>query len=344
MRAQSSLRRALGKAVLVTAGTVLLVPTTQFVAAVAERRGSGLMPPSKTERLRAIGSLQGLTPALKRALDPGSDFKPIPKPGPADWLAQHPEPGQTFDQFVRGKPNRPDRRRNTIYFLPIGQFDPKTSPPLEHLKACAEAYFQLKVKVLPAADLDGLKLTSRRHPTTRIKQYLTGDILRLLARKLPDDAYCLLGITMQDLYPEDSWNFVFGQASLAGRVGVYSFARYDPAFYGDPATGDDRRLILRRSSKVLVHETAHMFGLQHCIYYTCVVNGSNHLGESDSRPMRLCPVCLHKLQWNVGFDVVKRYRNLKEVYDRIGLKDEARWIEARLKRIADRENGDGNTP
>jgi hypothetical protein len=28
------------------------------------------------------------------------------------------------------------------------------------------------------------------------------------------------------------FNFVFGQASLNDRVGVYSFARYDPAFYG----------------------------------------------------------------------------------------------------------------
>jgi archaemetzincin len=33
---------------------------------------------------------------------------------------------------------------------------------------------------------------------------------------------------MEDLYPEPSWNFVFGQASLNERVGVYSFARYGP--------------------------------------------------------------------------------------------------------------------
>jgi len=35
---------------------------------------------------------------------------------------------------------------------------------------------------------------------------------------------------MEDLYPDPSWNFVFGQTSLPGYVGVYSFARYD-SFY-----------------------------------------------------------------------------------------------------------------
>mgnify|MGYP000107882883 CR=1 FL=1 len=39
-------------------------------------------------------------------------------------------------------------------------------------------------------------------------------------------------VTMTDLYPSEDWNFVFGQASLRNRVGAYSFARYDPAFYG----------------------------------------------------------------------------------------------------------------
>ena len=32
------------------------------------------------------------------------------------YLAEHPEPGQTFAQYVRGKPNRPDDKRGTIEF------------------------------------------------------------------------------------------------------------------------------------------------------------------------------------------------------------------------------------
>jgi hypothetical protein len=109
------------------------------------------------------------------------------------------------------------------------------------------------------------------------RQILTGDVLGWLKGKLPGDGFCLLAITMEDLYPEASWNFVFGQASLNERVGAYSFARYDPAFYGERRGKDYPALLLQRSMKVLTQETGHMFGLAHCIYFHCVMNGSSHL-------------------------------------------------------------------
>jgi archaemetzincin len=132
---------------------------------------------------------------------------------------------------------------------------------------------------------------------------------------------------------ESSWNFVFGQASLRERVGVYSFTRYDPAFYGQPRGPDYEKTLLRRSCKVLVHETAHMFGLQHCIYFRCVLNGSNHLAESDARPMHVCPVDLRKLHHSVGFDVTMRYVTLVKFYDKANLNDERDWTRARLEWI-----------
>jgi archaemetzincin len=177
------------------------------------------------------------------------------------------------------------------------------------------------------------QLTNRKHPQTRQTQFLTGDILQMLRQQLPPDAYCLLGITMQDLYPEDSWNFVFGQASLRNRVGVYSFARYDPGFQGRERQDSDKELILKRSCGVLVHETGHMFGIKHCIHFQCVMNGSNHLEESDSRDLYLCPVCLRKLGWSTAFDVVKRYRELQSLYQKLGLKEDAKWVKDRLEWI-----------
>lgn len=53
-----------------------------------------------------------------------------------------------------------------------------------------------------------------------------------------------------------------------------------------------------------------MFGIRHCVYYECVMNGSNHLQESDSRPLELCVVCLRKLQTNIKFDILERYKRL----------------------------------
>jgi archaemetzincin len=136
--------------------------------------------------------------------------------------------------------------------------------------------------------------------------------------KLPRDAFCVLTITMEDLYPEPAWNFVFGQASLRERVAVFSFARYGAAFYGQERAADHQMVLLRRSCKVLAHETAHMFGLAHCIFSNCVMNDSSHLDESDRRPMHLCPVCLRKLQFSVGFYVVQRHEKLAGFYEAVG--------------------------
>jgi len=284
------------------------------------------------ERLKAIGPINGLPPALQRALAT-EDFAPLPAPGPQDWLAVHPEPGQTFEEFQRSQPNRPEEQRRIIYLQPLGNFPEKQSPSTEMLRQYAAAFFQMEVKILPSVNIVPGDFTSRTNRTTNRRQILTSDVLRWLQEHLPEDAFCLLGITMEDLYPNPSWNFVFGEASLRERVGVYSFARYDPAFYGGAQEGDYQKLLLWRSAKVLTHETAHMFGLAHCIYFKCVMNGSNHLQESDARPLHLCPVCLRKLQWSIGFDVVKHYENLHQFCQRARFEDEAAWIARRLKEV-----------
>ncbi len=250
-------------------------------------------------------------------------FEPLPRPGPNDWLANHPEPGQTFEEFVAFYPNRPDSHRRTIYFQPLGDFSSVESPSLTILQRLAAAFFSLPIKLLPAVDMMEARITSRRNPLTSQRQLLTSDILTLLRKRMPGDAFCVVGITMIDLYPEPFWNFVFGQASLRERVGVYSFARYGAS---------DRTLALRRSCKVLAHETSHMFGIQHCVFYRCAMNGSNHLAESDARPLHLCPIDLRKLQWSVGFDVVERYRKLLEVVTAAGFEDEAEWTRKMIDR------------
>jgi len=286
--------------------------------------------PNTKQRTEAIGPAEGSAQDLRKALDPAGQFEPLPPPGPHDWLAAHPESGQSFEQFVRSRPNRPDAKRHVIYLQPLGDFPVGKAPPENLLREYAAAWFAMDTRVLPRLALSDASLTTRRNPTTQNRQLLTPDILALLKKKIPEDAFCLLGITMEDLYPDPSWNFVFGQASLRERVGVYSFARYDPAFYGRPRGPDYEKTLLRRSGKVLVHETAHMFGLQHCIYFRCVLNGSNHLAESDARPMHECPVDLHKLHYSIGFDVAKRYATLLRFSDKAGFTDERDWTWARL--------------
>lgn len=292
--------------------------------------------PGEAERREATGPVTGLPEVMQRAFDAGRDFERLKPPRPGDWLAEHRERGQTYEEFVNARHHRPEGARRKIYLQALGPFAPDRSPSMESLREYAEAFFAGEVVVLPplALEGEGQEFTTRINQITRKRQLHAGDVLHFLWRNLPSDAYCILAVTMEDLYPDPAWNYVFGQASLTERVGVYSFARYDPAFYGERRDADYRKILLMRSCKVLSHEMAHMFGLEHCIYFCCIMNGSNHLKESDERPFHPCPVCLRKLQHSIGFDIVDWHRNLSLVYRKQGLGAEATWVRDRLQFIS----------
>ena len=290
--------------------------------------------PSENDRLAALGNLFEEPEVLRRLLKPDRDFLPITPPGPTDWLTLHNENGESFDAYRDSGANRPDATRRIIYLLPIGDFSDEASPPLDDLRAFAAAFFQLEVKVLPAYVPHDLEFEPRQNRHSGQRQVWTKGIMDFLKTRLPADAYCLLGLTMTDLYPQRSWNYVFGQASLAERVGVYSFARYDPEFFHEERGAHYRDAILQRSCKVLAHETAHMFGLPHCIYFDCVVNGSNGLTETDAQSPHLCPVCLRKLHFATGFDAVKRYEQLARFFHDRKLYEESDWTNRQLAKAA----------
>ena len=64
----------------------------------------------------------------------------------------------------------------------------------------------------------------------------------------------------------------------------------------------------------MIHEIGHMFGLKHCIYYKCIMNGSNNLAENLQKSSNLCAICLRKLQLNIGFSIFERYQSLANCY------------------------------
>lgn len=297
-----------------------------------EKRAAGaFVPPNAERRRKAVGSLKNLSGSSKRAFESEDQFEPMTAPKRGDWLAEHPEKGQTFDQFVGGRPQKPDARHTTIYLVPFGEFDLEWSPKMVDLEQSASAFFQLPVKSLPLQPLDEKQFTMRENDGR--KQFLTKDFLRLLPNLRPADGFAIVGITMQDLYPDPAWNYVFGQASSRDQTGIYSFARYDPLFWRQRRTPEARELLLVRSLGVLLHETCHMFEMAHCIYYLCLMNGANNMEESDKSPLHLCPVCLRKLQSSIGFDVVSRYEALLQEYQRLEIGEEVEWLKKRLATI-----------
>ena len=91
--------------------------------------------------------------------------------------------------------------------------------------------------------------------------------------------------------------------------------------------------MLKRTCLLMCHEISHMFGLSHCVYYWCLMNGSNNFKENDAKPLHLCPVCLRKLHFACKFDVLRRYEELASFCRDNQLVAEADWFEARLQQI-----------
>ena len=84
-------------------------------------------------------------------------------------------------------------------------------------------------------------------------------------------------------------------------------------------------VVLRRSCAVLTHEVGHLFGLKHCIFFDCLMNGSNSSEESERRSLHLCPVCLRKLHASLAFDPVARAGSLAAACDGLGWRADADW-------------------
>lgn len=260
-------------------------------------------------------------------------------PGQGDWLAAHGrnEKPQSFDDYVLSGPPRPTSTRKVFVIQPLGDFSPADMDVLKAVGEYCGIFFALPVRVEQPIPLPSEGRRQREMGALKFDQYLTSAILDdTLSPMLPEDAACCLGVTMADLYPEPDWNFVFGQADIAARVGVHSLARYRAEFWGQEPGPDPRKLLLLRAVKVMAHEAGHMFGLLHCRDYECVMNGSNNLLELDRQSVFLDPVCLRKLQWNVGFDPADRYRKMERFWLDRGYPEQSGWISKRLENSGER--------
>jgi hypothetical protein len=49
--------------------------------------------------------------------------EPLEDPGEGDWLAEHPEPGQTFRQYLSANPVRRGGSLAAIHLCLVGDFD-----------------------------------------------------------------------------------------------------------------------------------------------------------------------------------------------------------------------------
>ena len=273
---------------------------------------------------------------VSRDEEKGFTRKKPPKTG--EWLFTQHERPQPFEQYRVNARVRPTAERRTIVLQPLGGMNAEQKQMVEDMREYAEAFFQLPARIEKPmelkTDVPGKDL--KRPPFHSVRregydaQYNADVILdSILIKKIPADAVVYLGITMEDLFSGDL-HYVFGLGSIEQRVGVYSLCRYFPEFWNQKRLPDAEVTALRRACKVLNHEAGHMFGMQHCVFYDCSMNGSMSLPETDAAPIHFCPVCQKKLLWNIGCDAEKRGEALRAFYAKHGLKEEAAFMESSL--------------
>ncbi|CAF4797090.1 unnamed protein product [Rotaria sp. Silwood1] len=300
------------------------------------------VPPTEEQIDEALGDTAQLPTDIQKALTNriNESFASIPEPDYWGWLNQRQEYGQTFKSFEQVVSKAIPHSTQ-----PIGSFEHPRAPPLELIGEFAQAFFLgCDVKILPMVDFTE-SMPNRINSGTKQIQYQTKGLFEYLAhtrsqRNAREELLCV-AVTMADIYPDETYNFVYGQARVTDSYGVYSFSRLDPLFPMPPhksmnmkLTDADRTIILRRCIKILLHEIGHLFGLKHCIYYLCLMNGANNQIEMDQQPLFVCPVCLRKLQSSLKFNIEQMYRKFSDLCERYNLDFERDWYRKRLDCIS----------
>ncbi|XP_078520326.1 archaemetzincin-1 isoform X2 [Lissotriton helveticus] len=229
-----------------------------------------------------------------------------------DWLISHPDAPQDFEDFyytLLQRKKNPYRKH--IYLQPIDLDEGSASISLlDSLRSCVESFFLgLCVKCLPSVPISSLNCHSRHNQGSGKLQIHADSILTYLKRNKPVDALCILALTLSDLYPCETWSYTFSKSLLGQEVGVCSFARISDDFHqgvsetvNQPTESEDAHSIAVSGRDGTL--TFGVVGIIQCC------KGALSLDELLLRPQDLCPICLRKLQYVLGFNLLERYKKL----------------------------------
>eukprot|EP01124_Arcella_intermedia_P036712 TRINITY_DN9678_c0_g1_i2.p1 TRINITY_DN9678_c0_g1~~TRINITY_DN9678_c0_g1_i2.p1 ORF type:complete len:403 (+),score=97.04 TRINITY_DN9678_c0_g1_i2:1-1209(+) len=293
------------------------IPPHKFVVGAANKI------PDEQQRIMAIG-LKYAPPALKWHLKSGPDVFPLlAPPAPGEWLYKIKETPQPFAKWKRAylKVKQQVKRRK-IYLVPVEDWN--TEFPMLHLmQDYISTFYCLDVEVTPPVNIhinSGLVTAQYNNSKFQFhmkdeKKFRTTDIENVLKNLLKGDlkdGSFVAGITRRPVYADDG-TALYGESDpdlYVAVVTISSFLRTDPLKHPE----NPFHFQLAPCLFVLAHEIGHLFFMSHCVYYNCIMGGTN--GLKEFRTHNLCPVCLHKMVfvWGEEVDVLQRYQLLLQFY------------------------------
>ncbi|XP_025071796.1 archaemetzincin-1 isoform X2 [Alligator sinensis] len=150
-----------------------------------------------------------------------------------DWILSRPDAPEDFETFYHSMLRRKQSfYRKHIYLQPIDLTEGSSGISLlDSLRSCVESFFLgLRVKCLPSIPISSIRCCFRQNQDSDRVQLHTDGILNFLKNNKPMDALCVLGLTLVDLYPCETWSFTFSKFLPEQEVGVCSFARFSGDF------------------------------------------------------------------------------------------------------------------
>ena len=230
-----------------------------------------------------------------------------------EWHFTLKEKGQTFEQYLDFEPNQITSINHKLYLAYFDSLSKKDSLILEETSKFLSLFFQCEVETqfIPV-NTDTIPKKFFRRSRYGKTQVLSDFYMKeVLSKRIPEDAWGVIGYTTKDIYPDPRWNYVFGKASYKNKVAVWSSKRLSPG----NKIHNEAELI--RNIKTATHESGHMLSMKHCIRNNCLMNGSVDVFDTDERPAYLCNNCLRKLDWNFNVNHIERSNKLKSFWSRL---------------------------
>jgi archaemetzincin len=206
---------------------------------------------------------------------------------------------QTLEDFQLKPITQVNAQRTQLKVVAFGQVSNSDRTILKIIADYLQATHGIETTFDPSpVPLDEAHMRHKFHHP----QYACSPQLDKLVSLQPNNTFSI-GFTDQDIYPHEfgnQINFIFGVGEPNSASGIFSIKRFKAANF---------EKTLKRLMELASHEFAHMRGMLHCTKYSCNMEGSNSLEESDRIPLTLCALDMAKICHLNNWSLKEGYKN-----------------------------------